>query len=185
MICSMWQRSFSCLPSEQNNSWKSLCDGNKKRLASSGTWGDQGGRKKWNDGSPLWQIAFNLKTIQERSWYLFQSRAWIPLGCFKCFKWNQSQSPKALRQRRGEFQTKCPKLLLPCLSHLSLSLRHPHNCLKSHNPLLLQLKHQSIWRFSWFNDSHFSFLALDVLVFSPSWYVRNIQTLTHVQDPMS
>lgn len=60
------------------------------------------GEKKWNDGLLLWQIAFNLKTIRERSWYLFQSRAWIPLGCFKCFKWNQSQSPEALRKRREE-----------------------------------------------------------------------------------
>ena len=45
----IWQRSFPYLPSEQNNSWKSLCDGNKDRLASSGRRRDQGGRKnvKW------------------------------------------------------------------------------------------------------------------------------------------
>lgn len=149
----MWQRSYSsCLRSwkKKKQSWKSLCDRNKKRLASSGWWRDQGGRKKWNDGSQLWQIAFNLKTIQERSWYLFQSRAWIPLGCYKCFKWNQSQTPGALRQRRRGFQTKCPKLWLPCLFHLFLSLRlslfvkHTHNHLKSHNPLLLQLNYQHI-----------------------------------------
>lgn len=47
---------FPASPSPQNNSWKSLCDGNKGRLASSRRRGDQGGRKTWNDSSQLGRL---------------------------------------------------------------------------------------------------------------------------------
>lgn len=53
-----------------------------------------------------------------------------PLGCFKCFKWNQSWTPGALRQRGERVSNKRPKTFV-ALSFLplsvSLSLKHPHN----------------------------------------------------------
>lgn len=48
-----------------------------------------------------------------------------PLGCFKCFKWNQSRTPGALRQRGERVSNKMPKTFVASsFSPLSVSLSH-------------------------------------------------------------
>ncbi len=83
----------------------------------------RGGGGMWNDGSQLWQIAFNLKTIQERFWYSFQSQARVLWGVLSALS-ETNLEPLGHSDRKGKgFQARCPKPLLPCLLlPLSLSL---------------------------------------------------------------
>lgn len=111
---------------KQNYSWKSLYDGSKTRLASSGS-KDQGGKNmKW------WLIVLadciQFKNNPRAILIFITEPSTGPVGCFKCFKWNQSQTPGTLRYSRERVSKKMPKtfvslsfsFLSPLLS-LSLS----------------------------------------------------------------
>lgn len=85
-------------------------------------------KKKWNDGSQLLQIVFNLKTIQERSWYLFQSQAWVLWGVLSALS-ESNLKPQGHSGRKGKgVSCKMPENLccLVFLRSFSFSLKHNH-----------------------------------------------------------
>lgn len=65
--------------------------------------------KIWNDGSRLWQIAFNLKTIQEQSWYLLQSQAKVLWGALKALSGINFAPLGHWDRKGGGFQRSDPK----------------------------------------------------------------------------
>lgn len=69
------------------------------------------GVKIWNDGSQLWQIAFNLKTIQERSWYLLRSRVQVLWGVLSAL--SETNLELVGHSDREGFQRRRPGPLFP------------------------------------------------------------------------
>ena len=72
-------------------------------------------KKPEKDGSQLWQTAFNLETIPERFWYVFQSQAMVVWGVLSALSETNLELLWHSESEGKGFQTRWPKPLLPCL----------------------------------------------------------------------
>lgn len=88
------------------------------RLASSGSKDQRGKNMKW------WLLVLadciQFKNNPRVISIFITEPSTGPVGCFKCFKWNQSRTPETLRYRRKRVSKKMPK------TFVSLSPPHPH-----------------------------------------------------------